>query len=1047
MTSIERERKYILQEKDAERLKEKSPKRAIIQCYKESSVQHESRRRLEIIPEPTGIRHVWTSAKKEPGSGPHERFETEETIDPAEIDLSDLKECPYISKIRYYISSFNEGSAEVVLDEFVDTPGHSHKVGDTPVKYLLEIELPRTANTELYEETLRKHKLQSVKLIEDSSYDNRRIASKGGKGVSHELVEFMENRVAEKAVVVVFQGNSFFTNFARLELPDDQLKNIIREKGPDEVVFPEGTFCSRRSNVDEKKQYKLREIFRRGHHVSYEDVRLLAAEIDSLHQIVGKGNVLGAVEYIVFPPSEKGFDCKTEDGRCYPRVFEYLSRLTENVFSIEPGFQDIDFHTNCSEKVVDAFRKLWGILDDIRRKHEDLRMIVDVAGGLKYPGILAALYCVFNRIPFFYTYEGSNLPIKFPAVPVSWDYGYFDESLVAFKKSAQARSVNYAEFSGLPQFIRNLFNVSAGELRSVIPLDRVDAGYQEARKMPFGYGEEFLKLLGDKNKQDYIKKMVATKWSLQWIGDQIPETVEHSQRHSKRLMEFTVNLVNTIGEDNLLNGVPIDLKEEFYFVLAIAMNVHDLGHTNLQYRTKNNKVINLDGLPSIVRDLHNELTVQMLKDKAKWSLLKGLEDFSDYEKLEKAVKLVTKYHRSHVPISPRQKLDKKDFTATFALDITPLEIKAREEFEDDEKWAKLTIMAAKWLRFIDGADVQADRTVDESFSKMRENRTAYEILTIIEDLESDNQIDNKPRQKINEIKDKLSSCKGGINRESAVELDKSGKCLEEYVYLKIREALNQNDLSLINGVVRSIDKIAFKSRQFKHFQKHSLVSYIYPRLFIEKSKNGDLDGKLFLTVKLDSYKTVSDKALEIEIDREVREDLTEEFEKALLSEHSVKRIDIDTGVNRVLLTPLGNSKGVLYTLIKWFDQKSNCPPVDKIIVLTSEESRKALDEIVSKAGFERSKVHEIVAQNPFSGFSEVEALSEQFKQLCPANTSFVVNLTGGTSFMQYAVTRMMEKFEKDQGGNQITKVFTVDRRSQAEQKNEPYVMGEVVEVP
>ncbi|HQN28390.1 MAG TPA: hypothetical protein PLT43_07515, partial [Mesotoga sp.] len=56
-----------------------------------------------------------------------------------------------------------------------------------------------------------------------------------------------------------------------------------------------------------------------------------------------------------------------------------------------------------------------------------------------------------------------------------------------------------------------------------------------------------------------------------------------------------------------------------------------------------------------------------------------------------------------------------------------------------------------------------------------------------------------------------------------------------------------------------------------------------------------------------------------------------------------------------------------------------------------------------------------------------------------------VNLAGGTSFLQYVTGEFSEVLESKK--LDVTKVFAVDRRDFALQKAEPYVVGEVVELP
>jgi len=55
-----------------------------------------------------------------------------------------------------------------------------------------------------------------------------------------------------------------------------------------------------------------------------------------------------------------------------------------------------------------------------------------------------------------------------------------------------------------------------------------------------------------------------------------------------------------------------------------------------------------------------------------------------------------------------------------------------------------------------------------------------------------------------------------------------------------------------------------------------------------------------------------------------------------------------------------------------------------------------------------------------------------------------VNYTGGTSFLQYVVQTIADSIYPYQ---KLTKIFTIDRRPPEEQNENPYVLGEIVQLP
>ncbi|HEW91273.1 MAG TPA: hypothetical protein ENF81_01865 [Thermotogaceae bacterium] len=56
----------------------------------------------------------------------------------------------------------------------------------------------------------------------------------------------------------------------------------------------------------------------------------------------------------------------------------------------------------------------------------------------------------------------------------------------------------------------------------------------------------------------------------------------------------------------------------------------------------------------------------------------------------------------------------------------------------------------------------------------------------------------------------------------------------------------------------------------------------------------------------------------------------------------------------------------------------------------------------------------------------------------------VVNLTGGTSLLGYMVERIRGKVRY---GKTVRTIMAINRRSYDEQRENPYVLGEVLEIP
>jgi hypothetical protein len=142
----------------------------------------------------------------------------------------------------------------------------------------------------------------------------------------------------------------------------------------------------------------------------------------------------------------------------------------------------------------------------------------------------------------------------------------------------------------------------------------------------------------------------------------------------------------------------------------------------------------------------------------------------------------------------------------------------------------------------------------------------------------------------------------------------------------------------------------------------------------------------------------------------------------------------------ILVTPLGTSPGVLYTLIKRLNP-------DRAIVITSKKGEENLPEICEKAGFDHNKIKAYLFDDPHTGFEEITDVIKRMISDFPVDITsrITVNLAGGTSFLQYVTGEFSEVLESKK--LDVTKVFAVDRRDFALQKAEPYVVGKVVELP
>ncbi|HNT96334.1 MAG TPA: hypothetical protein PKM99_09500 [Thermotogota bacterium] len=918
--NIEREKKYrfipgdILNDLELrfrEKVKEGIKNRVfrqigIIQWYLENGEGREIRIRLEIHKEKQAFRHVWTYAIKHDLDDPDCREEFEETIDfenlsdetyPPEVfpmlntlydGIEALHHFPSVVKKRTILLDNEE--AEAVFDEFI----HPDSIPSIIEVELKNGSLPESAYTRILEECGIKSALEEVTAL--SEYKNKNIAktSKGKSGNPiHTRILELQNRLKGPVIVAVLQGMSLKSNIQRLiQNKEKNLESKLdfpfseyvkypygKEETPDSPTI--GEICDLESNAP----------------LEYDKVKGLSAELDSLYAIQNRGYAIDEVRFFVFPGKNGKFENEAE--KC-PTLYPYLEKLTKRVFpQVKVSMYSLSYASDQSESVYDSFEETWQALETLENESDGREIILDTTGGQKIIGIIAALYFQFIKKPFYYVQAESSVLYEFPPSPINWDVLQIDESH-AFYKQIEGRNISYRDYLKIPQPLRNLFNLVSSKYNesepmiSLLPIKGILAKYEESRKMPFGYGEELLNYIDDTEKRQWIRNKIFTGWALQWIGDQIPETVEHSQRHSKRLMEFTVNLINTIGEDSFLRGIPKSQTENFYFVLAVAMNVHDLGHTNNVWRFEDGKELHLDGLPNIVRDLHNELTVQMIEEKTaekRFRLLEGIEKHDPSGDLRKAIVLVSRYHRGHLPIDPPEigKEEKtREFVSLFELPCHPLREECLKVYEGRPDWTEMVIAAARWLKFIDGADVQADRTLIPEYSEIRCERTKYESLELIEELLHR----TNPKDSLRGVKFQLLIAKRDLkdynprNGYSQIpkNLEEIGKTMETLVYKEIAEAIfstSGNKRVAVSYEIRTLARIAFKIMQFVHFEKHKAIQIGYPRFF--KEKDGDNRAGAVQSQTLHLRYVLREnlpKELVERVTAKVKRDVIIEFEKA-----------------------------------------------------------------------------------------------------------------------------------------------------------------------
>jgi len=141
---------------------------------------------------------------------------------------------------------------------------------------------------------------------------------------------------------------------------------------------------------------------------------------------------------------------------------------------------------------------------------------------------------------------------------------------------------------------------------------------------------------------------------------------------------------------------------------------------------------------------------------------------------------------------------------------------------------------------------------------------------------------------------------------------------------------------------------------------------------------------------------------------------------------------------KLLVSGLGSSIGLLYTAFL------HTAP-DRALVLTSAQVQGRIPEICSRAGnIAPEKLETFLLNEVFTGFDETDGLVKRMEPHLLAASEILINLTGGTTCMQWVMQALYERACRL--GLTVRRVAFVDRRPTADQQQNPFVQGELIEI-
>lgn len=490
----------------------------------------------------------------------------------------------------------------------------------------------------------------------------------------------------------------------------------------------------------------------------------------------------------------------------------------------------------------------------------DCQVIINATGGYKAICAYSTIYAQIHDLPCIYTFESTDCTaVKLLPLPISYALNTLDDEMALLNGIVKnSRTFSYEKLKSLPGWLRGLFTEKKGKLEPLALANTLLKYYEKNRHISAAKGSGMLDNLNGEYRK-YIENRINREWAELWLGDQIPETVEHSRRHSKRLMELAGNMYRSLDTD-IKESLGMN-KPSFVALLIAAIYLHDIGHTVAAYpigeqaREKNRGVFPLGLFPSCVREVHHLLSTDLItlhKDALFFIGKEKVEKNVDIRIFSELVPLICAYHRGYTklkkdkanPSERIQSVGRLLYGEAFEKTLEPLEERLEEKKEQLLKWGitvEDVLRITALLRVIDGCDVQADRTVSPEYMKARLERTKEEAESIWWQLKG-----TLPQEEykdalgyinaIQKVSQKITlaqAMEGTIENKECLEdncndiydfvLKKLNAIKDRTKALRISED-NLKEvtlLSLINGY-------AFKWEQFLHFHKHRSVAFVLP---------------------------------------------------------------------------------------------------------------------------------------------------------------------------------------------------------------------------
>jgi putative CRISPR-associated protein (TIGR02619 family) len=560
----------------------------------------------------------------------------------------------------------------------------------------------------------------------------------------------------------------------------------------------------------------------------------LSAELKTLSLLLKELNVgevckLGNCEVVLFPTL-------TYSGVLTSQMLAKLINSTWGINIIKVVFSknltsadDLNFRDGIKNFIGNLYKEIRNA------SYEGNEAFIIASGGYKAVVPYANIVGVLTKTGVYYAYEDSEFLVKLPSFPLDIKNELIKANQINLNVLSE-NSNNSKIYDSLPEELKNLFIEDNGTYKKSEFYDTIMSIYKDSivktslQKQVSSMN--ILKKLGENTTLFNYFTVLSELGSYFWIGDKIPELVDHAEHHHSNLFIIADTIMSQILSDNQNYFSP----EEIFLILG-TIYFHDWGHVLSSIRLKDGSERQL--LPTEIRDFHHILSYERLKNKYKDLFNVGLKWGNDADELWqgylKYIALLSLYHRKAMPLLEE---DNQFYFYVTKDTYGPL-VKANEDnrgvklggeqLNGQEIKTDRFVFLEALFRVIDSLDTQFVRagSIDELIFKF-----------IMFEVDAENE-----ERRLENLKKLISpgslecytmiyeAIKQGY--QSRANKGETGGYSDSTYYDNLNEFLKKDPLLFL--YLESKLKIMFRTDQREHFVKHLFLST--PRIEVEKNSD------------------------------------------------------------------------------------------------------------------------------------------------------------------------------------------------------------------